>query len=112
MLKLAEQYELDKVILRYFMRSTPNVDLNGKAEDYLLLREILQETYSRMPRAASVSQSMNISSLTGRSRGFYKYPKMARMEFKALAGKGIIPGFRKSSWFSTWTAAQHAQSSS
>jgi small subunit ribosomal protein S14 len=96
-LKLARQVELDKIILLYLMKATQKINLGDNPNDYLMLREILQEIRSEVPRKATPVKAQNTSPFTGRSRGFYRYPKIARMEFKQLAGSGILPGFRKAS---------------
>ncbi len=40
----------------------------------------------------------NRCELTGRPRGFMRYFKMCRNQFRELALKGQIPGVTKSSW--------------
>jgi ribosomal protein S14 len=97
-LKLAQQVELDKIILLYLMKATQKINLGDNPNDYLMLHEILQEVRSEMPRKASHVKTQNTSAFTGRSRGFYRYPKMARMEFKQNVSAGVLPGFRKASW--------------
>jgi ribosomal protein S14 len=96
-LKLAQQVELDNIILHYLMKAAKKINLGNNSNDHLILREILQEIRSEKPQIASRTKVQNTSAFTGRSRGFYRYPKMARMEFKQAAGAGVLPGFRKAS---------------
>jgi ribosomal protein S14 len=97
-LKSARQMEIDKIILLYLMKTTQKINLGDNPNHYLMLREILQEIRSEIPRKASPVKAQNTSAFTGRSRGFYRYPKMARMEFKQTVSAGLLPGFRKASW--------------
>lgn len=96
---LIEQNELKKLCIRYLMRRTLDFPRNNNfsTENFLLLKEILQELYGERSRYSSVSKNIKVCSLTGRTRGYYNFSKMSRVKFKELAGQGLLPGFRKSS---------------
>ena len=60
--------------------------------------------YSYQLKLSSLSKNIyavrvqNRCILTGRSKSTYQRFKITRMVFKVLAGNGLIPGVRKSSW--------------
>ncbi len=43
-------------------------------------------------------RTYNRCKLCGRSRGYLRYFQMCRICFRDLAGRGEIPGVKKSSW--------------
>lgn len=49
-------------------------------------------------KARFSTQQHNRCELTGRPRGFLRYFRMCRNQFRELALKGQIPGVTKSSW--------------
>jgi len=44
------------------------------------------------------TRSRNLCLISGRSRGVYRFCKLTRMQIKKLAGMGLLPGLRASSW--------------
>src|ERR1700712_3951292 len=85
-----ERTELDKIILKYMMIQAINLHLPDDPETFLEVKDILRELYNFMPRSASLGRSMNICPFTGRTRGYYNFSKLSRMQFKHLARGGII----------------------
>ena len=53
---------------------------------------------SKLPRNASPTRVRNRCQLNGRPRGFMKKFRISRIMFRKLAGEGVIPGVKKSSW--------------
>lgn len=53
---------------------------------------------SKLPRNSSCTRIRNRCAETGRPRGYYRKFKLCRNVIRELAGNGIIPGLRKSSW--------------
>ncbi len=96
---LIEQNELKKLCLRYLMRRTADFPKgkNLSVESFLILKEILQELYGARSRSSSLSRHIKVCPITGRTRGYYNFAKLSRIQFKELAGRGLLPGFRKSS---------------
>lgn len=92
-----KQNELAKIFLRFLMRKGNDLHLHDKTE-FLLIKNILQEMYNNRPKNASISRLINVCPFTGRTRGYYNYAHMSRMQFKHMAGAGVLPGFRKASW--------------
>lgn len=90
--------ELTKTFLKYLIMRSDELKYNQDPNDFLLIKEIIRESYEHFPRSASLSRVQNICPFTGRTRGFYNFSKISRMQFKQLAGAGIIPGIRKASW--------------
>ncbi|KJV55269.1 ribosomal S14p/S29e family protein [Orientia chuto str. Dubai] len=53
---------------------------------------------SNLPRNSSITRIRNRCAETGRPRGYYNQFGLCRNVIRKLAGSGIIPGLRKSSW--------------
>ncbi len=53
---------------------------------------------AKMPRNSSPTRIRNRCALTGRPRGYYRKVDMSRIELRALASQGFIPGMIKASW--------------
>ena len=60
-------------------------------------REAIVEL-SKLPRNASPTRLRNRCQLNGRPRGFMREFGISRVMFRKLAGEGVIPGAKKSSW--------------
>lgn len=60
-------------------------------------REALVEL-SKLPRNASPTRLRNRCQVNGRPRGFMREFGISRVMFRQLAGEGLIPGIKKSSW--------------
>ncbi|WP_156299369.1 30S ribosomal protein S14 [Streptobacillus canis] len=60
-------------------------------------REALIEL-SKLPRNASPTRLRNRCQVNGRPRGFMREFGISRVMFRQLAGEGMIPGIKKSSW--------------
>ena len=63
----------------------------------LTVKNVLLENMAKLSPQGSISRMTNACPFTGRVRGFYNFAKMSRMEFKAMASAGRIPGIRKAS---------------
>lgn len=94
---LVEQHEINKTVLRFFLKRTYKLHEKVSSEDEMLVRFIIQKLIGNHPRKSSVPKLINSSPFNGRARGYYRYAKLGRMEFKQHAGAGVLPGFRKSS---------------
>ena len=53
---------------------------------------------SKLPRNASPTRGRKRCQLTGRPTGFMSEFGISRVMFRKLAGEGVIPGVKKSSW--------------
>lgn len=53
---------------------------------------------SKLPRNASPTRLRNRCELNGRPRGYMREFGISRVMFRQLAGEGMIPGVKKSSW--------------
>jgi len=84
-------------MLRFLLKRTYKLHEKVSIEEELLVRFIIQKLIGNYPRKSSTSKLINSSPFNGRTRGYYRYAKMGRMEFKYHAGAGALPGFRKSS---------------
>ena len=60
-------------------------------------REALVEL-SKLPRNASPTRLRNRCQVNGRPRGYMREFGISRVMFRQLAGEGMIPGVKKSSW--------------
>ena len=60
-------------------------------------REALVEL-SKLPRNASPTRLRNRCQVNGRPRGYMREFGISRVMFRQLAGEGMIPGIKKSSW--------------
>jgi small subunit ribosomal protein S14 len=52
----------------------------------------------KLPRNASPVRLHNRCKLTGRPRGYMRVFGISRINFREMAGQGLIPGVKKSSW--------------
>jgi small subunit ribosomal protein S14 len=57
-----------------------------------------QELLAKLPRNSCKTRYRNRCALTGRSRGYYGFFKLCRLELRRLALKGELPGVKKASW--------------
>ena len=57
-----------------------------------------QEGLQKLPRNSSPTRHKNRDSLSGRPRGYMRQFGLSRINFRAKASKGEIPGVTKSSW--------------
>lgn len=53
---------------------------------------------SKLPRNASPTRLRNRCQINGRPRGYMREFGVSRVIFRKLAGEGLIPGVKKSSW--------------
>lgn len=60
-------------------------------------REALVEL-SKLPRNSSPTRLRNRCQVNGRPRGYMREFGISRVMFRQLAGEGMIPGVKKSSW--------------
>lgn len=88
-LKLIKNQYKKRLELREIMKST-----KVSSEDKLKAAEDLQG----LSRNGSPIRYRNRCVLSGRSRGFYRKFGLARIKFRELALKGLIPGVTKASW--------------
>ena len=94
---LVAQFEIDKLMLRFLLKRSYQLHSQINTEDEFLVRLTIQKLLNLYSRNSSLPRTIHSSPFTGRSRGYYRYSKMGRMEFKKFAGMGALPGFRKSS---------------
>ncbi|MBZ4683765.1 MAG: small subunit ribosomal protein [Fusobacteriaceae bacterium] len=56
------------------------------------------EALSKLPRNASPCRVRNRCEINGRPRGYMREFGISRVQFRQLAGAGLIPGVKKASW--------------
>lgn len=86
-----------------------DVKRNDLCEKYAAKRAELKERVAngdmeamfelnKLPKNSSPSRQKNRCQLDGRPRGFMREFGISRVKFRQLAGAGLIPGVKKSSW--------------
>ena len=76
-------------------------ELREKAVDMKLSedeRQAARLKLQKMPRDTSPIRVRNRCQLTGRPRGNLRRFGLCRLQFRALAHEGVIPGVTKASW--------------
>ncbi|MGL5054550.1 MAG: 30S ribosomal protein S14 [Fusobacteriaceae bacterium] len=53
---------------------------------------------NKLPKNSSSSRQKNRCQIDGRPRGFMREFGISRVKFRQLAGAGLVPGVKKSSW--------------
>lgn len=53
---------------------------------------------NKLPANSSVVRKRNRCQIDGRPRGYMREFGISRVKFRQLAGAGLIPGIKKSSW--------------
>jgi len=61
-------------------------------------RLIARLKMAEIPRNGNPTRVRNRCEITGRPRAYYRKFRIARVMFRDLANKGLIPGVTKSSW--------------
>ena len=61
-------------------------------------RLIARLKMAKIPRNGNPGRVRNRCEITGRPRAYYRKFRLARVMFRDLANKGLIPGVTKSSW--------------
>ncbi|WFB08172.1 30S ribosomal protein S14 [Streptomyces sp. LX-29] len=61
-------------------------------------RDAARRELSRQPRDASATRVRNRDSVDGRPRGYLRAFGLSRVNLRAQAHAGYLPGVRKSSW--------------
>ena len=61
-------------------------------------RLIARLKMAEIPRNGNPTRIRNRCEVTGRPRAYYRKFRIARVMFRDLANKGLIPGVTKSSW--------------
>lgn len=61
-------------------------------------RLIARLKMAEIPRNGNPTRIRNRCEITGRPRAYYRKFRIARVMFRDLANKGLIPGVTKSSW--------------
>lgn len=73
------------------------------AAKYAEKRKALKEAgdwvaLAKLPKNSSPVRLHNRCSITGRPKGYMRIFGISRIQFREMAGKGLIPGVRKASW--------------
>lgn len=76
------------------VKSVPN-KLHVKTGDTVV---VISGRSKDLSRNASPTRLRNRCQLNGRPRGFMREFGISRVMFRKLAGEGVIPGVKKSSW--------------
>lgn len=53
---------------------------------------------NKLPKDSAAVRRRNRCQLDGRPRGYMREFGISRVKFRQLAGAGVIPGVKKSSW--------------
>jgi len=65
------------------------------------INEVKKNTLNKLQKlnaSQSLSQIKYRCMISGRSHGILRHFQLSRIQLKTLAGNGLIPGLRKSSW--------------
>jgi small subunit ribosomal protein S14 len=96
--KIAKNEQRRAIVARYAERRAELKRLiaapGTSAEDRAAARAEL----SRQPRDASATRVRNRDSVDGRPRGYLRRFGLSRINVRAQAHAGFLPGVRKSSW--------------
>ena len=86
-----------KLILKY---KSKRADLKNliKLSDNQENVEIFTKKLQALPRNSSPTRSRNRCSITGRSRGYFRFFGLCRTSLREFIHEGCIPGVKKSSW--------------
>jgi len=81
--------EFKKLLLKSFM-----------VNEFIPVRQRVRCRYenSILPRTTSLSFFKNRCILTGRGNAFERKFRISRMKFNELAGRGLLPGVKRSTW--------------
>ena len=96
--KVAAQRRRERVVDRYAerraaLKATIRTAPAGSAEQADAVR-----TLSRLPRDASPARLRNRDQVDGRPRGYLRKVGVSRINLRAMAHRGELPGITKSSW--------------
>lgn len=82
-----------QAIVDKFAEKRAELKLKAKAGD----RDAI-EALQKLPRNASPTRLRNRCKINGRPRGYMREFGISRVQFRQLAGAGLIPGIKKASW--------------
>ena len=86
--KLAARYAEKRAALKKIIATS-----NDPAEAYEAARKL-----QAIPKNADPIRQHNRCKITGRPRGFIRQFGISRIQFRAMASQGLIPGVTKASW--------------
>lgn len=96
--KIARQRQREQVVQRYAeRRATLKREISHPATDSRRRAAAVREL-GRLPRDASPVRLRNRDTVDGRPRGVYRAFGLSRVNLRAMALRGELPGVTKSSW--------------
>ena len=96
--KIAKNEQRRAVVARYAGRRAELKRLIAAPGTSEQDRASARAELSRQPRDASATRVRNRDALDGRPRGYLRRFGLSRINFRAQAHAGHLPGVRKSSW--------------
>lgn len=90
---MVERNEKRKKLVDKYAAKRAELKARAKKGD----REAVLEL-AKLPRNASPTRTRNRCEINGRPRGYMRDFGISRVMFRQMAGEGLIPGIRKSSW--------------
>ncbi|MFJ2829169.1 30S ribosomal protein S14 [Streptomyces sp. NPDC087263] len=96
--KIAKNDERRQIVARYAARRAGLKEVIRRASSSEAERLAAQEELRRQPRDASATRVRNRDSVDGRPRGYLRTFGLSRVNLRAQAHAGFLPGVRKSSW--------------
>ncbi|MBH5335747.1 30S ribosomal protein S14 [Streptomyces pactum] len=96
--KIARDEQRRAVVARYAARRAELKELIRHPATSAEQRAAAQRELRRQPRDASATRVRNRDGVDGRPRGYFRAFGLSRVNLRAQAHAGFLPGVRKSSW--------------
>ncbi|RVU23227.1 30S ribosomal protein S14 [Streptomyces antnestii] len=96
--KIAANERRRVVVARYASRRAELKEIIRRPSSSEAERLAAREELARQPRDASATRVRNRDSVDGRPRGYVGVFGLSRVNLRAQAHAGFLPGVRKSSW--------------
>ncbi|MBA2945032.1 30S ribosomal protein S14 [Streptomyces himalayensis] len=96
--KIAKNAKRQEIVARYAARRAELKEIIRRPAGSEAERLAAQRELRRQPRDASATRVRNRDSVDGRPRGYSRTFGLSRVNLRAQAHAGFLPGVRKSSW--------------
>ena len=96
--KIAKNDRRQEIVARYAARRAELKEILRRPSSSEAERFAAQRELRRQPRDASATRVRNRDSVDGRPRGYLRTFGLSRVNVRAQAHAGFLPGVRKSSW--------------
>ncbi|MFJ5836782.1 30S ribosomal protein S14 [Streptomyces shenzhenensis] len=96
--KIAKNEERQRTVARYAARRAELKEIIRRPSSTEEQRLAAQRELRGQPRDASATRVRNRDQVDGRPRGYLRTFGLSRVNLRAQAHRGYLPGVRKSSW--------------